>query len=382
MDANKLTYNKMRKKLLIFHRALPPYRVDFFNALSENFDCTIVFSSRNMRSQVFNQNRLLRKCRFSYDFMNIKLVVKNQTINWGYLYHIIKYSPDIIIGGEYGLLTIMPWLYKILLRKKYSIYTICDDSVKIAKDCTGIRKKLRDYLVPRLDGLILVSHSTAAWYDKYFSLKQSPIVFPIIKDEVKYRRLLLHVLPISILLQQRYNLVNKRVFLFVGRLVKVKNLSYLIMSFSKAHLNNETKLVIVGSGEDKTSLKLLVKDLSLDDKVIFAGRYEGDELYAWYNIANVFILPSTYEPFGAVTAEALQAGCPALVSCYAGSSDLIKNGENGHIFNPDDKEALSSLLNKYEKLSKPIELEKRIIRKSILLCTFEDCVHSMVERVK
>ena len=74
------------------------------------------------------------------------------------------------------------------------------------------------------------------------------------------------------------------------------------------------------------------------------GRKEGDELLAWYNIADIFVLPSVQEAFGAVTNEALLAGCYTFVSEKAGSSSIIHSGFNGEIFNPHSTIELTQLL--------------------------------------
>lgn len=67
--------------------------------------------------------------------MDIRIVLpQNRVLNIGYLYYILKYKPDIVIGAEYGLPTILPYLYKKLFLRKYTVYTICDDSIDIAEN--------------------------------------------------------------------------------------------------------------------------------------------------------------------------------------------------------------------------------------------------------
>jgi glycosyltransferase involved in cell wall biosynthesis len=70
---------------------------------------------------------------------------------------------------------------------------------------------------------------------------------------------------------------------------------------------------------------------------VLPGRYEGDELLAWYLCASGFILPSFYEPFGAVLNEALIFGLRTCCSKYAGSSYLTTVGED-QLFDPKDME--------------------------------------------
>ena len=66
-------------------------------------------------------------------------------------------------------------------------------------------------------------------------------------------------------------------------------------------LNDENcLLVFVGKGSLDEELKYYVKKNHLDTKVIFTGILSGFSLYAWYLLADVFVLPSQFEPFGAV----------------------------------------------------------------------------------
>ena len=153
---------------------------------------------------------------------------------------------------------------------------------------------------------------------------------PIISDDIKARRIYEALLPLSVKINRDYGLEGYKVILFVGRLVALKNVSSLIKAYSP--LKQMAKLVIIGDGECRGDLEKL--DRKLETKAIFVGRKEGDELLAWYNIADIFVLPSVQEAFGAVTNEALLAGCYTLVSEKAGSSSIIHSGFNGEIFNP------------------------------------------------
>lgn len=365
------------KKLLVFHPALAPYRIDFFNALVNEFECHIVFLQRNNRNQNFNQQLLSAQSKFHSLYMKFKFVFKGRDINFGYIYYILKYKPDIIISIEYGLPTILSYLYKKLFRFKYSLYTICDDSIDIAKNCTGIRKLSRNFFVPRLSGIIFTSQNIIDWYKKYVNKNTRGLVFPIIKDELVYKRYLNNIIPISANLKKQFNLDNQKVILYVGRLAKVKNLGTLIRAFAKAS-PSQTTLVLVGDGEQKNHIVQDIDKLNIVNKVLLVGRKEGDELYAWYNIANLFVLPSKYEPFGAVTAEALQAGCKVICSNKAGSSVLI-NKTNGILFNPDDEEQLSRYINKFISDCDITNLNEA--RESILPYSFHDCINSLIKNL-
>ena len=76
----------------------------------------------------------------------------------------------------------------------------------------------------------------------------------------------------------------------------------------------------------------------------FAGKKEGVQLLAYYNVAQLFVLPSQYEPFGTVVNEALLAGCYTLCTKVAGAACLIKPGQNGELFDSSSAEQLAALL--------------------------------------
>ena len=110
------------------------------------------------------------------------------------------------------------------------------------------------------------------------------------------------------------------------------------------------------------NLKNLCKELNINDRVWFKGKLSGDELYAWYNLAQIFVLPSSFEPFGAVVNEALVAGCYSIVSKHVGASCIIEKGINGEIFY--DNYDLEDLLEK--SLANVSVLSANIFKPNIL----------------
>ena len=131
-----------------------------------------------------------------------------------------------------------------------------------------------------------------------------------------------------------------------------------------------TKLIIVGNGKLNTHLKSLTNSLKLDEKIIFTGRLDGLELVSWYNLSNVFVLPSIHEPYGAVVNEALILGSNVLCSKFAGASALITT-DNGLIFDPKNEiefiKKLKILLNK----SSNINNKNLSLRISLMPFTFK-----------
>lgn len=325
------------KCLLIFHKTIAPYRVDFFNDLSSRFDTEIVLEYQNLISQKFDYKKIENEMTFRPFYLDKTVSIGNRTFYRGYSKYINKYNPDILLANEYGLNLWIAIVKNIFRRKKYKIVTICDDSKRIADTCGGVRKIARNLSLKVIDGLILCNSDVGVWYRKNFKIKT--YVFPIIHKENVIRRKLQEAKNLSESYIKKYGLEGCKVFGFVGRLAPEKNINYLVTSFIRAcKEHDDIRLLIIGgdSSDDqhnKHSIEKLIKD-SNNKQIILCGRHEGTELYALYNCIQVLVLPSVYEAFGAVTGEALTAGSYVMVSSRAGSACLT-NEENGEVIDID-----------------------------------------------
>jgi D-inositol-3-phosphate glycosyltransferase len=67
----------------------------------------------------------------------------------------------------------------------------------------------------------------------------------------------------------------------------------------------------------------------------------GDELATYYGAADVFVCPSLYEPFGLVVLEALSTGTPVVATYKGGPKEIIRNGVNGFVADPLDRQAFA-----------------------------------------
>lgn len=121
-------------------------------------------------------------------------------------------------------------------------------------------------------------------------------------------------------------------YLYVGRLVAVKNIELLIDEFN----HNGKPLTIVGNGILETELRNRAKP-----NISFTGFIENEKLGEVYQAHDVFILPSYYEPWGLVVEEALYWGLPVIVSNQVGSAiDMVQNLNTGCIFKSKDVDSL------------------------------------------
>lgn len=104
------------------------------------------------------------------------------------------------------------------------------------------------------------------------------------------------------------------------------------------------QLALVGSGALEDHLKRRVVDEMIPD-VVFPGFINQVELPSVYAASDLFVLPSTNEPWGLVVNEAMCAGLPIVLADEVGcSKDLVQNGENGALFSAGDVVGLTEAL--------------------------------------
>ena len=354
----------MKKKLLIFHQAVAPYRVDQFNAISQLFDLEVVFVFDNVWNHKFDQSKLLPQLRFKYSFLLKGPFYKGRVFRFGILKTIRQIKPDIVIGFEYSFTT----QYLILLRKfriiDQKIGSTIDDSLEI---CNHVQSRSRYFArkktVKNLDFLVVLSKEVSQFYEDTFKLKEEQLVIsPVLQDAERLRNNTDQLQKIAYENIDKFGLKDKKVLLFVGRFIIEKAVPRFIKSINKLlEKEEDLVLVLVGDGADIQNINFEIKETHLEKKVLLPGRFEGDQLYAWYLCASGFVLPSTFEPFGAVVNEALIFGLKVLCSKYAGSSYLV-DSEKGLLFDPlnetETMEVTTQFLNLIEPVGKAILKDK------------------------
>lgn len=332
-----------RKKILVFHPLIAPYRLDLFNDMATKWNASIYLVYRKYW-RFKNYDKDIRS-RFKFEPKYI-YSEGNEKGSGHFSFHywkiIHKENPHCVIVWEFGTITFLTILYKFLFAKKFKIITFCDDSPAMLSHCSFKHKLARNLLSKFVDNMILASTLTVKWFNEKYG---KGVYFPIIiNDEIARKYLYDKNINVdSSLLADKLSIKHKNIFLFVGRLDPEKNVMTLIHAFSKMFNNEEDVLLIVGNGSKEQEYKDYIQQNNIKN-ILLLGRKEGRELIAIYNLSDIFILPSLYEPFGAVTNEALVYGCFAVVSNKAGSNCLIKNGINGFVFSPDSENELCMLL--------------------------------------
>ncbi|HUS13426.1 MAG TPA: glycosyltransferase [Chloroflexia bacterium] len=162
--------------------------------------------------------------------------------------------------------------------------------------------------------------------------------------------------------------------LLVSRFVPAKGIDSAIDVFSRVARKIDSHLYIVTTNkldsasaeerENERTVQAMIKSYSLQDRVTFLGFISDRKILAsWYRRADIFLLPSRYEPFGLTAMEAMASGTVTLISHMAGSRELILNGVNGFTVNMHERISVANLI---VRLFKDAALSQRIGENEVL----------------
>jgi glycosyltransferase involved in cell wall biosynthesis len=220
------------------------------------------------------------------------------------------------------------------------------------------RKILANWLSRRVDAIISVSKYTAERFTHWSKLPMDRVfILPNCVDLGQFKPQ-----QRDAGLVERYGLQSNKVIMTVGRLASEERyrgfdqvidlMPQLIKRFSNI------KYLIVGEGNDRSRLEAKVEALGLSNRVIFTGYVSESEKIGHYNLADVYISPSTGEGFGIVLLEAVACGVPVVSSGVGGSREALLDGELGRLVDASDPpELLAAVASALEGGKAPQRME-------------------------
>lgn len=322
---------------IIFITNLPAfYKIKLYNKIDERLSTKgnkilVIFIENQEKSR--NADFYNGQINFDYIFLH-----GNKLIRSYFLYKILKkgYYDRLILQGwdhyEY-------WLSAILSPKQKNCVVV-ESSIWESK-IHGIKGFIKKIFISRIKDKVFAPGISNGKLARLLGFK----------GEIIYTK---GVGIFNTIIQPKYVRREKiSKFLFVGRLVKEKNLKLLINVFNELP---QYTLTIVGFGEQEKELKHLAKA-----NISFLGAIENKQLSKIYQSHDVFILPSQSETWGLVVEEALNNGLPVIVSEHVGCHEAIVNDSNGLVFSPYNSEsALKSCIFKMTNISFYNDLRRNI----------------------
>ena len=227
----------------------------------------------------------------------------------------------------------------------YTFHTLWEDYVEgyvnyfAVYPMKKIAKELIRFYLKRADVVIAPTNHISDVVKKYHierEVKILPTGIPpateikSIKAEAMYFLQLHNLLPYP---------QKKHILLYVGRVVKEKNLEFLLHVLNRVRKTyNDTMLVLVGGGPELENLQKKAVELKCAKNVCFAGYRTKNELAYFYDISDVFVFSSKTETQGLVTLEAMMAGVPVVAIGEMGTVDVMQGDHGGFMVKDDEEE--------------------------------------------
>jgi glycosyltransferase involved in cell wall biosynthesis len=197
-----------------------------------------------------------------------------------------------------------------------------------------------------VDAFLAIGTRNAEYYRFYGVPEDRIFHMPYAVDNAFFRRRAAEARLYREHLRANLGLSRERpVILFASKLQKRKRPWDLLEAYRRLSPDGNSEpipyLLFVGDGEERERLQRAVRELGWSS-VRFLGFVNQTELPAFYDLADVFVLPSEREPWGLVVNEVMNAAKPVIVSDQVGAAwDLVKEGENGFIVPVGDVETLA-----------------------------------------
>lgn len=333
-------------KIIYITNIPTPYKISMLNSLAEKIDnFKVYFMAKSVYIRQWDS--LLLNVKFKYDILNsFKLTIMKKEwvifLNFSLLYKIIQSRPNVIIFGPYS----QPYIFYILLYKLIfnSKIILWNESSHETSDFNNkLVILIKRILFNFIDAIVVpgtrIMNSMLNFYkinkNKLFLAPHSVDNNYFNKESKKYRKNKEYW-------KKRLNL-NDRNILYVGQLIKRKNVFTLIKAYEILNLEY-TSLFIIGNGPLKNILKDYCHNNMLEN-VNFLPNLQQNELIKYYTLCDVLILPSFKEVWGMVVNESMACGTPVICSKEVTSGyDLIIPSKTGYVFNPNDFNDLKGVL--------------------------------------
>lgn len=159
--------------------------------------------------------------------------------------------------------------------------------------------------------------------------------------------------------------ISKKKFqiLTVGGLVKAKGVDTIIKAFKYIKFKN-VSLIIIGEGNERKNLSLLIDKLKLKKKVFLIGWVNNTEKF--YSESDLFLHASHQEGFPNSIVEAINYNLPVIAtSCKGGTKEILLNGKGGDLFPVNSHKILTEKINKFFNNMGPLNKKLALARKNI-----------------
>ena len=328
-------------KILVVVNLCAPYRVGLFELLAKAHDIRFLFFSGG-EERYYDGQRLLGKFRGEYLWgFNIGPKIRvNPKLLWELMFS--DYT-HIIVGINGPLPVFLSFVVSKLRRKKVVLWT------GLWQHPGTLFHKMSFPVVKALyrwsDAIIVYGRHVKKYLTSLGIPSEKIAVAWQVQDNRKFEKLVTENQKEA--KKKELGIKTTRVILYVGRLVEQKGIRLLLEAF-KSLGNSDVSLALVGRGPLEDEIK---RYASSRGKVFHVSRVPPEELYVYYAISDILVLPSITTPtiketWGFVVNEGMCQGCAIITSdaVGAGVGGLVEPGANGFVIPEADSGALTVVL--------------------------------------
>ena len=323
---------------------IAPYTRPFFERLSQHpsIDLSAYFCAKTHkeRKDVWG---VVESDKFDY------AILPGITVeSWGIIYHInptvilklIKGKYDVIVIGDCTNFTMqVAFITSRLLKTPVILHS---EATKSAQWFEGTKRlqslllkvvnPLRKYIIRKVDAVVVPWTVCRGFHLEQGARAEKVFIAPGAIGNEMFSQQSLRLREEKEKLKQQLEINNKKVILYVGRLIIRKGVRYLIEAYGELKRDyQDACLMLVGDGPLRTELEVSCVKHHIKD-VHFLGNKEYEELPRYYSMADIFVLPTLEDIGGLVVSGAMACGLPVVTTKAAGCAvDLIIPGENGFI---------------------------------------------------
>lgn len=164
--------------------------------------------------------------------------------------------------------------------------------------------------------------------------------------------------------------------LFLGRVTIQKGPDWFVETAKKVVDHHpKTKFIMAGNGDMLPRMIDRVTELGLHNHFVFTGFLKGADVHKAFQMADLYVMPSTSEPFGLVALESLKNNTPILISKQSGVSEVVNNALKTDFWNVDD------MANKIVSVLRHKELHQELQSNSYQEA-FDHCIYKPAQKTK
>lgn len=329
-------------KILYICNFESPYRIEFWNDLTDYFDVTVLFSETKEQQGERNKKWFSNK-KYKFTAHMLKQLKLPGIAN--ICFDVIRYLED----QNYELVIFHPYspptcVFGILYCIRHKIPYIINSDGGFPKNGKGIREKMKKYLISHAEAFT----STAKLTDDYLAFYGGDRKQMYRYTLTTVREKDIQKIPITDKeksnLRKGLGIQESKVVVTVGNMIPRKGIDLLLEA--ARFFEKEIGVYIIG-GQPTEKYQQYCKTYSLNN-IYFMDFLESKSLREYYHAADLFLLPTREDIWGLVVVEAMSCGLPVITTnrCIAGV-ELVNPGENGYIYSVNDTDTLGKLVNQF-----------------------------------